>query len=193
MDEFPSPLFLIHAYAEGFFPMADPNTNELLWFRPDPRAILPLDHFHASRSLLKTVRQNVYTVTFNKAFTQVMRGCSERKETWISEDFLRVYTELHKTRYAHSVEVWKGEDLVGGVYGVAIGAAFFAESKFHRTRDASKVALYHLVQRLKAREFQLLEVQFLTPHLQKFGAVEISHTKYQQLLKKALKREAQFV
>ena len=187
------PELLLSAYSQGYFPMPQSETNEILWYRPDPRAVIPLDNFHASRSLQRTLKRSHFTITFDSAFREVMLGCADRKETWITDEFLTAYTELHHLGFAHSVEVWsKDRQLVGGVYGVSLGGAFFAESKFHRKTDASKVALYHLVQRLKAQHFTLLEVQFMTPHLATLGALEIPDDIYQLRLAKALLIETTF-
>lgn len=180
---------LARAYTNGYFPMADPKTKEVLWYRPDPRAILPLDNFKVSKSLKKSIRNFEPHVSYNRAFLEVMRACGDREEgNWMTEDFFEAYGALHRQGRAHSVEIWNPKDktLVGGVYGVSFGAAFFAESKFHRKTDASKAALYFLIERLNAAGYQLLEVQFLTPHLESLGAIEISDLNYQQLLVDAL-------
>lgn len=179
---------LLGAYSQGYFPMPEPKTEEIQWYFPDPRAILPLDEFHTSKSLLKKIKQNTFSYTTDTQFLEVMQGCAARKETWINQEFIRAYGELFKLGFAHSLEVWRSKKLVGGVYGVSIGAAFFAESKFHTETDASKIALYYLVQELKARGFQILEVQFLTPHLKTLGAIEIPAKKYTGLLKKAVEQ-----
>jgi leucyl/phenylalanyl-tRNA--protein transferase len=179
-------------YRQGLFPMAAVRFGVITWHRPDPRAILPLDGFHLPRSLRKTLRQGRFQVTFGQDFAAVMRGCAEGRPVWISGDFHRVYGELHRRGKAHSVEVWREEQLVGGLYGVHLGGAFFAESKFHRVTDASKVALASLVERLRARGFALLEVQYLTPHLKQFGAIEIPHRQYVKRLKAALALECRF-
>lgn len=180
------------AYRHGMFPMAEPRLGIFTWHRPEPRAILPLDGFHASRSLRRTLGRRRFRISYDTAFAEVMRGCAEGRPVWISEDFHRVYGALHRAGKAHSVEVWLGKDLVGGVYGVHLGGAFFAESKFHRVTDASKVALFHLVGRLWERGFALLEVQYLTPHLASLGAVEIRGREYARLLRKALALERGF-
>lgn len=181
------------AYREGIFPMAHEKTGEIWWFRPDPRAILPLDSFHISRSLAKTIRKGLFEVRVNTDFPGVMRGCADRPEgTWISEDFIRVYTQLHRQGKAHSVETWREGRLVGGTYGVALGGAFMAESMFHYETDASKVALAALVERLRRRGFVLLDVQYLTPHLARFGAIEIPHRVYYRLLQYALRLDCRF-
>lgn len=183
---------LLSAYAQGFFPMPEPETGEIEWFRPDPRAVFPLEEFHISHSLQKKIRRKQYSVTFNTHFVEVMKACAEREETWINEEFLSAYTQLHRKGYAHSVEIWKTKKLIGGVYGVSIGGAFFAESKFHRATDASKLALYHLIERLKERHFELLEVQFLTPHLESLGAIAIPDEEYQKRLAQAIRVKASF-
>ena len=175
------------AYRHAIFPMAMENPREIGWFRPDPRAILPLETFHVSRSLAKTIRRERFEVRVNTDFEGVMRGCADREEgTWISEDFIRVYGALHRGGKAHSVETWRDGRLVGGTYGLALGAAFMAESMFHYEADASKVALSALVARLRERGFILLDVQYLTPHLASLGATEIPHRIYYTLLQHAL-------
>lgn len=172
--------------------MPNQDTEEIEWYRPDPRAILPLDGFHVSRSLRQTINRKLYTVTYDKAFSDVMRGCADRESTWINAEFLNAYTYLHKLGQAHSVEVWENDHLVGGVYGVSVGGAFFAESKFHRKTDASKVALYFLTEHLRNKGFKLLEIQFLTEHLKSLGAVEIPDKEYQKLLAQAIKISVEF-
>lgn len=179
---------LLNAYANGYFPMPEPKTEEIQWYFPEPRAIIPLEGFHCSKSLAKKIKQGTFSCTFDKDFGGVMNGCASRKETWINHEFIRAYSELHRLGFAHSVEVWRAKKLVGGVYGVSIGSAFFAESKFHLETDASKIALYYLVEELKRRKFSLLEVQFLTPHLSRLGAQEIPAKTYLGLLKKAVSR-----
>ncbi len=185
-----TPRVLEFAYRNGYFPMSDPDTGETNWYRPDPRAILPIDGFHRSRSLSKTLRKGGFTCTFNQAFDEVMRACADRPEgTWISEEFLDAYGALHRAGKAHSVEIRRGEKLVGGAYGVALNGAFFAESMFHRETDASKVALFHLVNRLQECGYRLFEVQFLTPHLKSLGAIEIPDEAYAARLTEALSVE----
>jgi leucyl/phenylalanyl-tRNA---protein transferase len=182
-----TPRVLEFAYRQGYFPMNDPDTGETNWYRPDPRAVLPLERFHVSHSLRRKLRKLGFRISYNTAFAEVMQRCAERDEgTWISEEFLDAYTALHKQSKAHCVEVWENEALVGGVYGIALGGAFFAESMFHRKTDASKIALFHLVSRLKTCGYALLEVQFLTPHLESLGAIEITDEAYGELLKKSL-------
>lgn len=185
---------LLLAYAQGFFPMPDPDVPErVLWYHPDPRAVLPLDGFHVSRSLEKRMKRGGFRVSFDTAFPQVMASCAAREDTWINGEFLRAYGDLHQRGFAHSVEVWNDAGaLVGGAYGVRLGGAFFAESMFHRETDMSKVALHALVTRLRERGFALLEVQFLTPHLESLGAVTISRTEYLARLGAALKLRCVF-
>lgn len=187
-----APEILERAYRMGAFPMPD-RRGIIRWFQPNPRAVLPLDKFHASRSLQRTLRKKTFEITYNKDFLGVMRGCANRDDTWITKEFYDGYGELHRLGKAHSVEVWKAGELVGGTYGVHFGGAFFAESKFHTATDASKVALAKLVERLRERNFTLLEVQFLTDHLAQFGVVEIRHTEYMRHLRAALKLECLFV
>jgi len=146
----------------------------------------------ATGSLIRTLKKSNFKVTFNTAFAQVMKGCANRPETWITEEFLDAYTHLHQLNFAHSVEVWRDQNLVGGLYGLSISGAFFAESKFHKETDASKVALYHLVQHLNEKGFTLLEVQFLNPHLKRLGAIEVPNTEYQKRLTQALKLPTKF-
>jgi leucyl/phenylalanyl-tRNA--protein transferase len=186
-----TPAILMRAYSVGCFPM--PNRWGVIeWYQPDPRAILPLDQFHASKSLQKKLKQNVFDVSYDTDFLGVMKGCASRKPTWINKEFLRAYGELFSLGRAHSVEVRQDGKLVGGTYGVQIGGAFFAESKFHTVTDASKVALAKLVERLNTRGFALLEVQFLTPHLAQFGVIEIPHAAYMEKLKTALQMKCVF-
>lgn len=183
-----TPEGVLLAYSAGVFPMGDDETGEVAWYWPDPRAILPLNGFHTSRSLAKTLRKGTFEVRIDTAHEAVMRACADRAEgTWITEDFIRVYGALHRAGYSHSVEAWRAGRLVGGVYGVALGAAFMAESMFHRETDASKVALAALVHQLRERGFQLLDVQLLTPHLASLGAVEISRDEYLSRLLQALR------
>lgn len=191
MQELNSEILLV-AYANGFFPMPHPETDEICWFNPDPRAIIPLDGMHVSRSLRRSLRQRGFESSVNQDFRSVIEGCSQREETWISQEIKRAYSQLHDEGHAHSLEVWQNGRLVGGIYGVALGGAFFAESKFHRVTDASKAALYYLTQHLKRVGFELLEVQFLIPHLASLGAIEISAQVYKGLLESALKKQTNF-
>jgi leucyl/phenylalanyl-tRNA--protein transferase len=169
--------------------MPHPETREILWFHPDPRTIIPLHGFHRSKSLKRTLKRVPFVITTNQNFADVMQACAVRPDgadTWIDERFKAAYAELHRLGDAHSLEVWLDGALVGGVYGVSLGGAFFAESMFHRVTDASKVALHHLVERMQHQGMSLLEVQFMTPHLATLGAVEIPRETYLKLLKSAL-------
>jgi leucyl/phenylalanyl-tRNA--protein transferase len=185
------PDLLLRAYSVGVFPMASTrDAADVFWVEPKKRGILPLDKFHLSRSLAKTLRSDRFTVTVDTAFGKVVALCAEatagRPDTWINPDIEVAYAELHRRGYAHSVESWLDGKLVGGLYGVRLGAAFFGESMFSRARDASKVALAHLVARLKVGGFKLLDCQFLTDHLASFGTVEVDRETYVALLDKAL-------
>jgi leucyl/phenylalanyl-tRNA--protein transferase len=192
-----TPEVLLRAYACGIFPMAesadDPN---LFWVEPEMRGVIPLDGFRIASRLARTVRSDIFTVTVDRAFKAVIAGCAApqvgRNDTWINKRIRDLYVGLHGIGHAHSVEVWKDDDLVGGLYGVNLGRAFFGESMFHRARDASKVALVHLVARLIAGGFELLDTQYVTEHLRSFGAVEIPRRRYTALLDKALKGKADF-
>jgi leucyl/phenylalanyl-tRNA--protein transferase len=189
-----TPEMILNAYPQGVFPMASIDEGIVTWHRPASRAVIPLSAAHVPRRLARTMAQGRFEVTFDAAFREVMRGCAAFRPVWISDEFHRVYGELHDRGVAHSVEVWSREtgELAGGLYGLALGGAFFAESKFHRMRDASKVAVVSLVKRLVAREFALLEVQYLTDHLKQFGTVEISDRAYMSRLKKALALDVSF-
>jgi leucyl/phenylalanyl-tRNA--protein transferase len=180
---------LLDFYRRGLFPMA--VEGELQLFSPDPRGVIPLEEFRIPHGSRKTVRDPAWTVTVNEAFGDVMLGCAERDETWIDETIYLSYANLHRLGHAHSIEVWRDGALVGGLYGVAIGAAFFGESMFSREPGASKVALVRLVERLKERGYLLLDTQWVTPHLEKFGAREIRRDDYLAQLARAvdLKRD----
>ena len=186
------PDVLLGAYAMGFFPMAEHRTGPVHWYSPDPRAIIPLESFEISRSLRQTLRKNIFDVRVDSDFESVIRSCANREDTWISEDIIRSYLELYQRGYAHSVEAWFRHTLVGGLYGVALGGAFFGESMYSRMRDASKVTLVNLVNRLRERRFELLDTQFITPHLRQFGTIEISRVKYLTLLHHAIQLPRRF-
>lgn len=167
--------------------------GEIGWFAPDPRAIIPIDEgFHIPHGLQKTVRRGSFEMHINRAFGEVIRACAEREETWITEEILESYCELHRRGFAHSVEAWRGGKLAGGLYGVSAGGAFFGESMFHRETDASKVALVALVERLRERGFTLLDTQWITPHLRQFGAIEISRRAYMRRLSAATRLPCSF-
>jgi leucyl/phenylalanyl-tRNA---protein transferase len=184
---------LLWAYANGIFPMARAADDvELGWYDPDPRGVQPLDGFRVPRSLAKSVRKNRYEIRLDTAFAQVMEGCAARDSTWINAEIVRVYVELHAAGHAHSVEAWDELGLAGGLYGVRLGAAFFGESMFALRPDASKIALVHLVARLIAGGFELLDTQMATEHMTRFGAIEIPRAEYRRRLALALRREAKF-
>jgi leucyl/phenylalanyl-tRNA--protein transferase len=187
------PDVLLPAYAIGIFPMAD-DEGEIHWLAPDPRAIIEPNAFKTTRSLRAAMRRGEFTITVDNAFERVIAACADRPEgTWISRDIHDAYCELHRRGFAHSVETWAEGELVGGLYGVTIGGAFFGESMFHRATDASKVALVELVERMRKRGYVLLDVQFLTEHLERFGAVEIPRSEYQQRLARAIMLPCSFV
>ncbi len=188
---------LLTAYSRGIFPMAEERDDEdVFWVDPERRGIFPLDKFQVSHRLARSMRSSPFRMTVDTAFGDVMAACAEaapqRPKTWINPLLERSYANLHAKGHAHCVEVWEGATLVGGLYGVSIGAAFFGESMFARKRDASKMALVHLAARLKAGGYTLLDTQFVTEHLKQFGAVEISRLRYQALLRAAVARTANF-
>lgn len=190
---------LLSAYASGWFPMAV-APGDIRWYSPDPRGIIPLDGFHLPQRLARVIRQGRFRIEIDRDFAAVIRACAavERRDddeggTWIDEEIRESYGALHQAGFAHSVEAWQGERLVGGLYGVALRGAFFGESMFHHVADASKVALAALVERLRARAFTLLDVQWVTPHLEQFGAIEVRRERYLQLLAKSLRRDCRFV
>jgi leucyl/phenylalanyl-tRNA--protein transferase len=192
-----TPELLLQAYAAGIFPMAESATDrQLFWVDPVRRGILPLDGFHVPSRLRRTVRSGRFVIRCNSAFEAVMRGCAEstsdRPQTWINDEIIALYTALFRRGAAHCVECWADGVLAGGLYGVQFGAAFFGESMFSRVTDASKVALVHLVARLRHGGFQLLDTQFVTEHLQRFGAIEIPRREYHARLAAALRNEAHF-
>ncbi|MEZ0609753.1 leucyl/phenylalanyl-tRNA--protein transferase [Fibrella sp. WM1] len=186
---------LIYGYINGIFPMADAD-GTLYWYSPDPRAVIPLDSYKPAKSLRPTLNKRLFDVRINTNFEQVMRHCaiprSEDDSTWISEEIIEAYTELHHVGLAHSVETYIDNRLVGGLYGVAIGAAFFGESMFHLVPNASKVAFHHLILILREQQFQLLDTQFINDNVKRFGAIEIPKRTYNDILKKALKQKARF-
>jgi leucyl/phenylalanyl-tRNA--protein transferase len=192
-----TPELILRAYAVGIFPMAQSAAEErLAWFDPDPRGILPLDRFHLSRRLARTVRTTEFSVTADRDFAGVIDGCAgggwDRPSTWINRRIRSLCLELHHMGYAHSIEVRRGEELVGGLYGVALKGAFFGESMFSTARDASKIALVHLVARLNRGGYSLLDTQFATEHLAQFGAIEIPREQYRRKLARALRQDAIF-
>lgn len=186
-----APDVLLHGYRLGIFPMAMED-GEIEWFSPDPRAILPLDAFHVPRGLRHTLRKEPFEIRINTAFYDVIEACAARDSTWINDEILASYLRMHELGHAHSVEAWKDNQLAGGLYGVAVGGAFFGESMFHHVSDASKVALCGLVDRLRARDFALLDTQWQTAHLRRFGVVEIPRHHYLRLLARAVQLPRSF-
>ena len=192
-----SPELLLCAYASGVFPMANDRFDPTIhWIEPRRRGILPLEAFHVPKSLRKVVRQARFEIRVDSAFPQVIEACAasrpERPRTWLNDELLELYCTLHERGFAHSVEAWADGRLAGGLYGISLGAAFFGESMFSRQRDASKVALVELVERLRAGGYRLLDTQFVTDHLRRFGALEISRPAYRALLREAIETEATF-
>lgn len=191
------PETLLSAYAQGAFPMAD-RGGIVRWYTADPRGVFPLDHrFHIPQTLRQIVKQGKFEVRVNHDFAATMRACrqvprAESGGTWISEDLIAAYVRLHELGFAHSVECWQGGELVGGLYGVSLGAAFFGESMFHRATNASKVALIHLVERLRERGFELLDTQASTDHLRQFGCIDLPAKEYMELLRRALGKKCEF-
>ena len=192
-----TPEVLLKAYSCGIFPMAESGEDPALyWIEPERRGIIPLDRFHVPERLARTVRSDRYNVVVDRDFEAVIAGCAQprpgRTRTWINVRIRNLYRRLYERGDCHTVEVYDGKDLVGGLYGVSLGRAFFGESMFHRVRDASKIALVHLVARLKAGQYRLLDTQFVTEHLRRFGAIEVSRPVYHKLLDAALVGEADF-
>jgi leucyl/phenylalanyl-tRNA--protein transferase len=195
MNTLITPDLLLTAYMRGIFPMTH-SDGKLYWYDPDPRAILPLEAFHVPRTLRRTVRKAPFNIRADGDFRATMRACADpapgRQSTWISQELIDLYTHLHEAGFAHSIEAWQDGEMVGGLYGVAIGGLFAGESMFSRATDASKIALVHLVERLRAGGFILLDTQFTTPHLERFGALEIPRAEYKQRLAAALKVAGNF-
>jgi leucyl/phenylalanyl-tRNA--protein transferase len=188
----PAPL-LLHAYRNAIFPMSMAD-GEIAWFSPDPRAIIPIDEgFHIPHGLRRTLRKNLFEIRIDAGFEEVMRRCGQRDETWINEEIIESYVNLHRLGHAHSVEAWCDGRLAGGLYGVAMGGAFFGESMFHEVTDASKVALHALVMRMRERGFSLLDTQWVTPHLRTMGAVEIPRGVYLRRLKACVDAPCRFI
>ncbi len=188
-----TPELLLRAYATGVFPMAERrDAHDVFWVDPKRRGVVPLDGFRISRSLRRRILRAPWTIRTDTAFGDVVASCADRPETWINQPILDAYLALRTAGFAHSLEVWEGDDLAGGVYGVSLGAAFFGESMFSRRTDASKVALAYLVDRLRQGGFLLFDTQFLTPHLASLGAVEITRAEYQRRLSEALAAAADF-
>ena len=185
-----TPDLLLRTYSSGIFPMGNDATGTVRWHAPDPRAYLPLDEFHIPHNLRRRVRKQEFEVSADWDFETVIEACADRSRTWITPRIVRVYTALHERGYAHSVECWQDGELAGGLYGVALKGAFFGESMFYRVSNASKVALVHLVRQLRAGGFALLDTQYSTEHLERFGVTEISRSAFDQKLERALERES---
>ena len=184
---------LLHAYTAGIFPMSEHRDDpEVFWVEPRRRGIFPLDGFHISRSLARAVKRDDYQVTINQDFNGVLEGCAEREETWISDKIAELYCQLHDSGHAHSLEIRDETGLIGGIYGVTLGAAFFGESMFSRRTDASKIALAWTIAHLKNSQYELFDTQFLTPHLASLGATEVSRGEYRSRLAEALAKPADF-
>jgi leucyl/phenylalanyl-tRNA--protein transferase len=186
---------LVYAYASGVFPMAE-ETGEIFWYSPDPRAIIPIQSYKPAKSLKPLINQKRFEIRIDTAFEQVMRNCAlpraAEAETWISEEIVQAYTELHKMGIAHSVEAWQDDKLVGGLYGVSLGAAFFGESMFSLVSNSSKVAFHYLIQILREQKYELLDSQFMNDNVQRYGAINIPRTAYIKRLAKALKSTCHF-
>ena len=188
---------LVSAYASGWFPMAV-GENDIRWFSPDPRGIIPLDTFHVPKRLARVIRRGAFEIEINRSFEEVIRACAladrdpDDAGTWIDQEIFESYCALHDAGFAHSVEAWQGGKLAGGLYGVALGGAFFGESMFHYVTDASKITLAALVERLRARGFTLLDTQWTTEHLEQFGALEIPRVRYLRMLSQALELDCSF-
>ena len=185
------PELLLQGYRLGVFPMAMED-DSIAWFSPEPRAIIPLEGFHVPHALRRGWRKKVFEIKIDLRFDEVIRGCAKRKDTWINREIIESYERLHELGCAHSVEAWSKGKLAGGLYGVAIGGAFFGESMFHRATDASKIALVALVEHLRVRKFALLDTQWLTPHLVQFGAIEIPRNQYLKQLRRAVDLPCKF-
>jgi leucyl/phenylalanyl-tRNA--protein transferase len=186
-----TPEILLRAYSIGLFPMAESADDpEIFWVEPELRGVLPLDTFHVSKSLAKTIRHKPFDIRFNSDFDAVITACAEetagRPSTWINRTIKGLYSTLHRMGHAHTVEAWEGDELVGGLYGVSLGSAFFGESMFSRRTDASKICLVHLVERLREKGFSLLDTQFTTEHLKTFGAIDVQKDDYARMLTSAM-------
>ena len=193
MDISLAPETLIRAYCNGIFPMAEgKDTNKIFWISPEVRGIIPLNKFHISKSLRRSIIKRDYKIKINTDFLGVIKNCADRSESWINSDIVKAYSDLFNLGFCHSIEVWDNDDLIGGIYGLAIKRAFFGESMFSKRSNASKIALAYLVSRLKYGGFLLFDVQFQSEHLKTLGAIEVLKANYQDLLKNALEGDANF-
>jgi leucyl/phenylalanyl-tRNA--protein transferase len=183
---------MIRLYSKGAFPMADESTGAVNWYLPENRCIIPLNNFNIPRSLKKSLNENIFEIRYNSDFINVVKGCADRESTWISEELIEAYLRLHKNGYIKTVETWKDNELVGGLYGVSFRGAFFGESMFSKVPQASKVALVNLIYHLKKQNYVLLDVQFITEHLKMFGAIEISWDEFQAMLLESYTRNCEF-
>ncbi len=183
---------MLRLYASGAFPMADENSDEVNWYMPEGRAIIPLDNFNIPRSLKKYLNNSDFEFKYDNDFLSVVKNCADRESTWISKKLINAYLNLHKNGNVHTVETWLNGKLVGGLYGVTFRGAFFGESMFSKVEQASKAALVKLIERLNEKNFRILDVQYMTEHLRMFGATEISFEEYQQLLFKSYQRDCKF-
>ena len=191
-EEWLEPDNMIRLYSRGAFPMADEITGEINWYMPEIRTIIPLNNYNIPRSLKKILKDEIFEFRYDRNFISVVKGCADRNETWISDQLIKAYLELYKLGYVHTVETWKNGKLVGGLYGISYGGAFFGESMFSKISQASKAALVKLLERLNEKEFIMLDVQYITPHLKMFGAKEIPFEEYNSLLLECYKRNCTF-
>ncbi|MBZ0200418.1 MAG: leucyl/phenylalanyl-tRNA--protein transferase [Ignavibacteriaceae bacterium] len=191
-NELLKPDIMLRLYASGAFPMADETTGEINWFMPEIRTIIPIDNYNIPRSLKKIINANEFEIRFDFDFYSVVKACADRETTWISKELIQAYTRLKKLGHIHTVEIYQNKKLTGGLYGVSYAGAFFGESMFSLKPQASKIALAILLEHLKEKNFLLLDVQYMTPHLKMFGATEISFTEYNQLLYLAYGRKTEF-
>ena len=190
MEEKLNPAQLLYAYSNGYFPMAhEEKDGQIYWHRPAMRGVIPLDKFHVSKNLKRLWRKHTYDLRIDTAFSEVVKACAKRSTTWINDEILDAYAQLHEMNYAKSFEVWSGDDLVGGLYGVDLGRAFFGESMFSRETNTSKLALVFLVEYLRENDYLLLDTQYLNNHLKQFGAIEISDEKYMDILSQAISKD----
>ena len=183
---------VLSAYLQGFFPMADEESNEIYWHSPDPRAIIPLDKVSKPKSHTKAARKKKFKYTVNSDFEFVISACSDRRDTWISKEIIDLYIELHKMGHAHSIETWKDDEIVGGLYGISIGGAFFGESMFNTESEAAKASFFYLVDYIKSKGFVLLDTQYINPFTQQLGAIEIPKSQYLKVLSTALNMPVSF-